>query len=181
MKLILWKGVVVKKVKQLLWDNIISILALAGFIILISTILFPCILPEGKEFEAIIGVLIFFFGVLYNVLTYKISADKFSKELFNEFNKRFDEINEELNNILSGKFTSFSGSNRTEYDVIIDYLNLCSEECYWFKKGRIDIKVWNSWKKGMLHYLKHENFIDVVDKQREEEDSYYGLYKELNL
>ncbi|PZX52797.1 hypothetical protein LV84_03407 [Algoriphagus ratkowskyi] len=170
-----------KKLKQYFWDNIIAVLSWLGIGLILIVIFLPCILPAGKEFEAIIGVLIFYFGILYNILTYKISADKFSKELFNEFNKRFDDMNENLNRIVKGEYFYFAHKLFSLEDVIIDYMNLCAEECYWYKKGRVDNVVWESWKKGMIHYLKDPAFKAVVDDQRKEKDSYYGLYEELGL
>lgn len=170
-----------RKMKQFIWDNIVFILILLGVLTGTFLLIYPCILPKNKEFEAGIAALVLYFGILYNILVYKISVDKFFKELFNEFNNRFNEMNEDLNNIRSGKFLEFEGSTRNRESIIIDYLNLCSEECYWFKKGRIDLKVWNSWKEGMMYYLVHQNFKEIVLKQKKEKDSYYGLYEELKL
>ncbi|MHA7128404.1 hypothetical protein [Algoriphagus namhaensis] len=168
-----------RKIKQFLWDYIITTLSLFGIIIIVLIFLFPFILPESKEFEAIIALLILYFGILYNILTYKISADRFSKELFNEFNKRFDEKNEILNKIIAGN--TFRDQDILQIEQVVDYLNLCSEEYYWYKKGRIDELVWQSWKKGMMFYLGNANFKRVIEDQRKEKDSYYGLYEELGL
>ena len=68
-----------RQAKQWLWDEVISVLATLGVGVFVLIFLHPCILPEGKEFETAIAGLILYFGILYNVLTYKISADKFSK------------------------------------------------------------------------------------------------------
>lgn len=170
-----------RKVKQYFWDNVITVIGWLGIGLILFVIFLPCILPAGKEFEAIVGVLILYFGILYNILTYKISADKFSKELFNEFNKRFDDMNEGLNQIIDPNHNSFRTMGLIPKEQIIDYLNLCSEEYYWYRKGRIDFLVWKSWKKGMIYYLKNPAFKAVVDDQRKEKDSYYGLYEELEL
>ena len=168
-----------RKLKQFLWDRVINILAIIGVSIVVLVFIYPNLLPDDKEFEAGIGGLVLYFGILYNVLIYKIEADKFSKELFNEFNKRFDEINEDLNKIIQSN--SFKTKGGLSNEKIIDYLNLCAEEYYWYRKGRIDNLVWESWKKGMIYYLKDATFKEVVEDQRKEKDSYYGLYKELNL
>ena len=90
-------------------------------------------------------------------------------------------MNEDLSLIYNGEFIQFARSPKTEKSVIIDYLNLCSEEYYWFKKGRIDLKVWESWKDGMKFYLTNENFKSTVEEQKQEKDSYYGLFEELKL
>ncbi len=168
-------------IRQFLWDKIIFILIISGFATMCLIIKYPSFLPKNKEFESGIASLVLYFGILYNVLVYKISVDKFFKELFNEFNKRFDKMNENLNLIAAGKFVEVFGSRKTKEDIIIDYLNLCSEEFYWFKKGRIDFKVWKSWKEGMLFYLRNENFKATIEYQKKERNSYYGLYDELKL
>ena len=64
-------------------------------------------------------------------------------------------------------------------DVIKDYLNLCSEEYLWYRKCRIDPKVWVAWEDGMFFYLADENFSDQVKQQRIEKKSYYGLFEVL--
>ncbi len=169
------------KIGQFLWDKILTLLTIAGIGIVAYCWLFEYSLPEGKEYEAIIAGLVLYFGILYNIMTYKISADKFSKELFNEFNERFDKMNENLNRIIKEEFFYFAHSNFTIDDVVIDYMNLCAEEYYWYRKGRVDYLVWDSWKKGMIYYLKNPSFMSVVEDQRKEKDSYYGLYDELGL
>ncbi|MHA7128633.1 hypothetical protein [Algoriphagus namhaensis] len=143
----------IRKIRQFAWDYSIITLLIIGLIISIFIFFNPSFLPIDNEFEALIAALILYFGILYNILVYKISIDKSFKELFNEFNKRFDNMNEDLNLIYNKNFLSFHGSSRTSESIIIDYLNLCAEEYYWFKKGRIDLKVWESWKKGILFYL----------------------------
>lgn len=170
-----------RKLRQFIWDNSISTLVIFGLFIASIIFCFPHLLPNEKEFEAIIASLVLYFGILYNILVYKISVDKFFKELFNEFNNRYNQMNEDLNLIYNGEFIQFSRSTKTEKSVIIDYLNLCSEEYYWFKKGRIDLKVWESWKEGILFYLVHRNFKYVVEEQKKQKDSYYGLFDELKI
>jgi hypothetical protein len=157
---------IIRKIEQYFWDNVITVLGVSGLGVGLILIIYPSIWPKGKEFEAAIGSLVLYFGILYNVLTYKISADKFSKELFNEFNARFDNMNEDLNKIIQSN--SFTTKGMLPKEKIIDYLNLCAEEYYWYKKG-------------MIFYLKDPTFNAVVENQRKEKDSYYGLYEELRL
>jgi hypothetical protein len=85
-------------------------------------------------------------------------------------------MNEDLNAILNKEYKKNEVKKRDEESIIIDYLNLCAEEYLWFTKGRIDIKVWKSWKKGMEHYLGHETFRAILEKQRKEKNSYYGIF-----
>ena len=129
-------------------------------------------LPAGKEVESILGIVIIYTGVIFNVVTYKIARDQFFKSLFIEFNSRFDQMNDSLNEIRENKLTKKKKKKR----IILDYLNLCAEEYLWFTKGRIEPIVWQSWENGMRFYLLNENFSKIVEKQKEEKSSYYNLF-----
>jgi len=153
------------------------------FIILIFSIItyyfFYCneeLLPKEKKTESIIAIILLYTGIIYNLVTYKIENDQFFKTLFKDFNNRFDSMNEALNAIVKNEYSKSEKFNKDKESVIIDYLNLCAEEYLWFTKGRIEIKVWKSWKKGMEHYLKQEAFHKVLEEQRKEKNSYYGLF-----
>lgn len=105
-----------------------------------------------------------------------LDQDQAFKDLFREFNKRFDDMNESLNEILNGE-----ADTRTQEKIIQDYLNLCSEEYLWYKKGRIDKDVWQAWKGGIDYYLKNETFRNHFKKESSHNDSYYGLFNVLKL
>lgn len=107
--------------------------------------------------------------------TYKIEDDKIFKDLFETFNKKYDEkFNERLNEI---------NDESTDIDkkLIIDYLNFCSEEYLWFKRNRIPYNVWLAWREGILFHLRKKSLRIIVEKERNQKDSYYGLFENLNL
>lgn len=118
------------------------ILALFG-VSICYIIYFKNLLPEGKETETILAIVVFFTGLFYNFINFKIARDQFFKSLFEEFNQKYDSMNEALNVIVSGAESySFNGKEKSKEAIIIDYLNLCAEEYLWYKKGRIDTQVW---------------------------------------
>lgn len=110
----------------------------------------------------------------FGLIKYWIDSDLIFKSLFTEFNKRFDEINENLNNVTLGNTVS---GNKTSEQIIQDYLNLCVEEYYWFKKGRIPTLVWQSWSAGINYYLTFHVIREFFDNQLLFDDSYYGFIK----
>lgn len=63
--------------------------------------------------------------------------------------------------------------------MIIDYLNFCSEEYLWYRKGRISEIVWQSWENEMLYFLNLEPINNVIQTQKEQKTSYYGLFEKL--
>ena len=116
-----------------------------------------------KSFGAIIlAIVASFLAYRHNKLTREISNDNLQKQLFTEFNSRYDKLNDllrfvmefsqekeeefmkALENEMFGEFTKSYIKFK-----INDYFNLCSEEYYWYSKRRVDERIWSSWKKGM--------------------------------
>lgn len=113
-------------------------------------------------------------SIIINYLIFKhnssISSDQAFRDLFREFNKRFDDLNESLNDIIEGRFDS-----RHEKKIIQDYLNLCSEEYLWKRKGRIPEEVWGAWEEGILSYLKDPKIRAYFEAEKQYDKSYYGF------
>jgi hypothetical protein len=69
------------------------------------------------------------------------------KELFTEFNQRYDKLNDSLVSIEKEGLT-FEDLNEKKNKIyrqdVIDFFNPCAEEFYWNQKGRIDPKVWKA-------------------------------------
>lgn len=129
---------------------------------------------ETPIFVALIGAIITSY---WSLSKQWLDQDQAFKDLFRDFNKRFDQLNEPLNEIVKGQFDS-----RTQDRIIQDYLNLCSEEYLWYKKGRIDKEVWKAWKAGILYYIDESKAIKAYFiKERLNNISYYGLFNELKL
>lgn len=111
----------------------------------------------------------------FGVLKYKIENDKIFLELFNKFNEKYDiDFNGELSKIINKDTIE-----EVDRFKIIDYMNLCAEEYLWYTKGRIDKKVWYSWKEGILFYFNSKNINPIVNEELNQKKSYYGLYEEL--
>lgn len=121
-------------------------------------------------FTLVIGLLSIVINYIIFRYNYRINEDQSFRDLFREFNKRFDGLNESLNEIIGDSFDS-----RHEKRVIQDYLNLCSEEYLWKKKDRIPKKVWEAWQEGMLNYLNSPKIEAYFEKERKYDKSYYGF------
>jgi hypothetical protein len=83
----------------------------------------------------------------YSHRTNKLEGDKMMKELFTEFNQRYDKLNDSLVSIEKEGLT-FEDLNEKKNKIyrqdVIDFFNPCAEEFYWNQKGRIDPKVWKA-------------------------------------
>ena len=112
----------------------------------------------------------------------KIENDIIFKQLFVEFNRRYDRLfNEKLRDIVNKQNADKNATlTEEESNLIIDYLNLCSEEYLWKTLHRIPNKVWIAWKNGMIYYLNQPIINPLVLKEKAQKNSYYGLFEELN-
>lgn len=100
----------------------------------------------------------------------KLAEMSLFKQLFTEFNRRYDDLNERLTAIADTGEASDVASRK----VIVDYLNLCAEEYLWYSEGYIHGEVWRSWCAGMVWYFDREPFRRVWVEESAK-NSYYGL------
>ncbi len=106
----------------------------------------------------------------------------FTEHLFTAFNKRYDDLNEEMNGIDSPTYKPKLGKEyRTPEDIVYDYLNLCSEEYYWHMEGHIPDLIWRNWKEGMLGYFKKETVHRIFKEEADNanKNSYYGFLEHM--
>jgi hypothetical protein len=98
------------------------------------------------------------------------------RELFSDFNRRYDKINGCLNEI-ARKPDEYQLTD-PDKDLLYDYFNLCSEEYLFFKRGYIYPEVWRAWCNGIRLYLRHPAIARLWELE-EKTDSYYGLTLDL--
>jgi len=157
--------------------NIEFILACLGFIIIFFCYSF-CPEMDDKLLLGLLGtVATLYFGSIKN----RIENDKLFKELFQGFNEKYDSRFNDLINELKNDKTRVLET--FEKNLIIDYLNLCSEEFLWRSKNRIPSKVWNAWKAGIKENLKIKQVEEIYSEETDTKNgkvSYYGLIEELD-
>ncbi|MCK4655027.1 MAG: hypothetical protein KAU01_11350 [Candidatus Cloacimonetes bacterium] len=155
--------------------NIESIIAIILFSIII--LLKSNSIIDERLFLGLLGaVATLYFGIV----KFKIENDKLFKELFKEFNDKYDSrFNDLINELRNDNEKKLSLEER---NLIIDYLNLCSEEYLWKSKNRIPNIVWNAWKAGIKENLKVKQVKEIYNREiatKNGEISFYGLVKEL--
>jgi hypothetical protein len=114
------------------------------------------------------GVFAFAFGIQKQIL----EELKLFKNLFEQFNARYDAMNDAINLI----YQRPSGDllDEDEIKTLSKYFNLCGEEYLYYKKGFISEEVWLAWSNGMKYYRQNPRIQKIWD-QEIESDSYYGL------
>jgi hypothetical protein len=108
---------------------------------------------------------------VYFVQKQKLEEAKLFKELFDDFNYRYDEINDRLEALCGKKEGRMTPE---EKNLLVQYFNLCAEEYVFFKKGYIYPDVWESWKKGMEYYYNNQLIQEQWNNELEQ-GSYYNF------
>ena len=107
----------------------------------------------GALATVIAVIVAFFLSNKYQKYAQKVEDDRIMKDLFKEFNERFDKINGSLlviTKLAIDDYDKLMPEKRIEHEgVIMDFFNICSEEYFWYQEGRINSKIWKSWHKGM--------------------------------
>jgi len=93
-------------------------------------------------------------------MNWRLAKDKLNKELFTEFNARYDKLNDTLYEIVE-KCKTIEDLQAQPLLIyrLNDYFNLCAEEYYWYNKGRIDKLIWKAWHSGMNHWYQSYRII----------------------
>ena len=140
----------------------------------VAIALYCFLIPKSEILLGVIGSSI---GASISYINYKISEDKLFKDLFSEFNQKYDcKFNEGLN-----KITDDTTIETLDSDLINDYLNFSAEEYLWYKKGRIPNDVWNAWEAGIKFHLMKPAIKKFVRFETTQRESYYGLFEKLKL
>ena len=94
------------------------------------------------------------------------------RDLFREFNARYDNLNKKLNEIYNRPKDEQLQS--TDYGLLYDYFNLCAEEQMFARAGCIDLSVWRAWQNGMRYFAQDPEILDFWQRELQQ-DSYYGF------
>jgi hypothetical protein len=144
------------------WWIAIVVAAIAVVVIVVSKAL-----DRAGLIGATIGAAL---GFCYFAQRQKLDELRLFRDLFTDFSCRYDEMNEKLENILTGNQIEDSKLRKT----LVDYFNLCAEEYLFYDEGFIHRAAWRSWCLGMLYYLKDERIRKIWNNEVGR-DSYYGL------
>jgi hypothetical protein len=103
------------------------------------------------------------------------------RDLFREFNSRYDILNERLNEIYDRPVDEplkreKTANNKSDIDVLYDYFNLCAEEHMYAAAGYIDPRVWIAWQTGMAYFAADPEILALWEHElHTQQKSYYGF------
>jgi len=108
---------------------------------------------------------------VYFVQKQKLEELRLFKELFTEFNARYDRLQDRLLLVIARNDGDLSPEERL---LVYEYFNLCAEEYLFYKRGYIDPDAWVAWQNGMRAYLANPR-IRRLWEEDVKSDSFYGL------
>ena len=118
---------------------------------------------------AVLGTIL---SSIYFVQKQRLEELKVFTELFRDFNRRYDSMNERLNHLASAQAGALDSADQ---DCLYDYFNLCGEEYLYYRTGYIVPVAWEAWKKGMEAYRASDSRVRKLWDEELMSGSYYGL------
>ena len=130
---------------------------------------------------ALIGYFAYNVTKVYSKKSDEHNQDVLFHQLFRDFNSRYSKVNFSLQELLEkSKDESYTLQNLNDdaelRDKMMDYFNICAEELYWKKKGRIPDDVWNAWKIGMDSWYNEIPILQELWKEEISGDGYKSYY-----
>lgn len=99
----------------------------------------------------------------YSKKNQHLNEDIIFHQLFRDFNERYNKVNNTLNHLELNSYTLEElKKDENRYNDVLDFINLCAEEYFWHKKGRIVGKVWDAWNEGMNYWYQNVQMIKEV-------------------
>lgn len=129
----------------------------------------------------ILGIVGIVITAYYSWHTKKIADEQMLKQLFTEFNQRYDVLNNYLFQIAQ-EYPTLDLLDKAENSKlmkqrVIDYFSLCAEEFYWYHhKKRVDSLIWKSWHSGMNYWYNEVPAIKALwekEVKSNGKESYY--------
>lgn len=109
-------------------------------------------------------------AIVLGLMQYWLQRDGETRVLFKEMNATYDKLNNELDAVVAGHRIGADAEK-----TVADYMNLCAEEYFWYKRGRIDGEIWKAWETGMRSRFSQANIANIAQRELGEYgESYYG-------
>lgn len=140
------------------------------FVGIIALFAFVAVFYLFKQWEARMAAITGIISFVYFVEKQKLEELHLFRDLFKEFNERYDNINEELNRIVAND----GELSKEDRDTLFNYFNLCGEEYLYYSEGYVLPSVWKAWKNGMKTFFADKRVRNLWDEDPAA-DSYYGF------
>lgn len=147
-------------------------LPIVAFLVLLA-LLVPIVFKTwAHDWQVLVTVMGGLFSFAYAVQKLALEESRLFRELFGEFNARYDQLDSALNTIRDGD--AATPLTPGEKGTLYRYFNLCGEEFLYYMKGYIDPEAWKSWSNGMMIYYRNPRIQRLWEGELRS-NSYYGL------
>jgi hypothetical protein len=127
-------------------------------------------LPALRAPEVLVSLVAGAWTLVHFLHQHSLERNRFFFELFREFNRRYDALNDPLGEIMEHR----NALSQSERATAVDYFNLCAEEYMSYRLGYLHHVVWASWSAGMRFYANDPR-IRSLWQQEKASNSYYGF------
>lgn len=135
-------------------------------------IIFVGLQPVSLDWKSVVTAVSVGLSLVYFIQKQRLEELKLFKELFEKFNQRYDDLNDDLARIVNiDPVVELTPPDKAK---LVDYFNLCGEEYLYYRLGYIYPEVWKAWLRGMQQYYGQEH-IGRIWREELKSDSYYGL------
>lgn len=128
-------------------------------------------LGTAVDWPALVGITGIPLSVLFFVQKQRLEELTLFRDLFRDFNVRYDGLNERLADIALEESEPLTLQDRK---TLVDYFNLCSEEYLYYRQGYILPEAWSAWVAGMMQYYSNPRVRAFWDQELLT-GSYYGM------
>jgi len=155
-------------VKSFLFRYYLPIALAVCFLVIIAVLIVRAHVDWKLSVTIVGGIL----SSIYFVQKQRLEELRLFKELFTEFNARYDALNEKLNHIIAAN--QEAELTRAEINTLYNYFNLCGEEYLYYKQGYILQAAWEAWLNGMNIFYQDKRIRKLLEEELAT-NSYYGF------
>lgn len=138
---------------------------------IISIIIFLILFVRNESTSTVVTFVGAILSIIYFIQKQKLEEMRLFRELFKDFNSRYDRMHADIYRIMNDSNDDLSDDVRLK---VVDYLNLCGEEYLYFKLGYIEPSVWEAWNNGMKIIVAKQP-IQAIWMHEKSSGSYYNL------
>lgn len=138
---------------------------------IVSIIILLILFVRNESTSTVVTFVGAILSIIYFIQKQKLEEMRLFRELFKDFNSRYDKMHADIYRIINDSNVDLSDDVRLK---VIDYLNLCGEEYLYFKLGYIEPSVWEAWNNGMKIIVAKQP-IQTIWRHEKLSGSYYNL------
>jgi len=119
-------------------------------------------------------------GIIYFLQKQKLEECKLFGDYFFRFNQEYLKQSQKLDQLFERTINEPAEFLLCPEDILTlhAYFDLCSEEFFFWKLGRIHVDAWTAWRTGIKYFLSSPRILKEFRSQMAE-GSYYGLTEDI--